>query len=363
MTSGAHSRFGVVASADGAATQAGMHMLALGGNAVDAALATNAAMAVVAPHLCGMGGDLFALVHANGQVHALDAAGRAGSGVSARQLRDEGHREMPFHGDLRTVTVPGAVAGWAALHERFGTLPLATIFAPAIRLAEEGFAASPLLVGSLALLKPTFAANFAALSQQATTAGSGVRREGLGRTLRNIATGGPAAFYLGEFGEGLLAMGKGVYSPTDFSSVRADWVTPLTHQVWGHHVWSIPAPSQGYLFISSLPRDLIEAARVDGASHLRIFVSVVMPLSVPAFASLGIFQFLWTWNDYLVGYVFAGGKNGPMTVKLVELAGNRGNEWQRLTAAAFVTMVIPLLVFASLQRYFVRGLIAGAVKG
>jgi alpha-glucoside transport system permease protein len=116
-------------------------------------------------------------------------------------------------------------------------------------------------------------------------------------------------------------------------------------------------------FISSLPRDLIEAARVDGASHLRIFVSVVMPLSVPAFASLGIFQFLWTWNDYLVGYVFAGGKNGPMTVKLVELAGNRGNEWQRLTAAAFVTMVIPLLVFASLQRYFVRGLIAGAVKG
>lgn len=116
-------------------------------------------------------------------------------------------------------------------------------------------------------------------------------------------------------------------------------------------------------FIASLPRDLIEAARVDGASHLRIFISVVIPLSVPAFASLGIFQFLWTWNDYLVGYVFAGGKNGPMTVKLVELAGNRGNEWQRLTAAAFVTMVVPLLVFAGLQRYFVRGLIAGAVKG
>lgn len=116
-------------------------------------------------------------------------------------------------------------------------------------------------------------------------------------------------------------------------------------------------------FIASLPRELIEAARVDGASHLRIFVSIIAPLSVPAFASLGIFQFLWTWNDYLVGYVFAGGKNGPMTVKLVELAGNRGNEWQRLTAAAFVTMVVPLLVFAGLQRYFVRGLIAGAVKG
>ena len=91
MTFGAHSRFGMVASADGVATQAGTHILALGGNAVDAALATNAAMAVVAPHLCGIGGDLFALVHVNGEVHALDAAGRAGSGVSAAQLRAEGY--------------------------------------------------------------------------------------------------------------------------------------------------------------------------------------------------------------------------------------------------------------------------------
>lgn len=157
---GAHSRFGMVASADGAATQAGAHILALGGNAADAAIATCAAMAVVAPHLCGLGGDLFALVHVNGEVHALDAAGRAGSGVSAAQLRSEGHREMPFHGDLRTVTVPGAVAGLMALHERFGTLPLATVFAPAIRLAEEGFAASPLLVGSLSMMKQKFASNF-----------------------------------------------------------------------------------------------------------------------------------------------------------------------------------------------------------
>ena len=190
----------MVASADGVATQAGTHILALGGNAVDAALATNAAMAVVAPHLCGIGGDLFALVHVNGEVHALDAAGRAGSGVSAAQLRAEGYTEMPFHGDVRTVTVPGAVAGWMSLHERFGTLPLATIFGPAIRLAEEGFPASPLLVGSLAMIKPTFAPNFAALSRQATTAGQLVQREGVGRTLRAIATGGQAAFYQGEFG-------------------------------------------------------------------------------------------------------------------------------------------------------------------
>ena len=252
MTFGAHSRFGMVASADGVATQAGTHILALGGNAVDAALATNAAMAVVAPHLCGIGGDLFALVHVNGEVHALDAAGRAGSGVSAAQLRAEGYTEMPFHGDVRTVTVPGAVAGWMSLHERFGTLPLATILGPAVRLAEEGFPASPLLVGSLAMIKPTFAPNFAALSRQATTAGQLVQREGVGRTLRAIATGGQAAFYQGEFGEGLFALGKGVYSRTDLETASAEWVTPLSLAVWGHQVWSIPAPSQGYLFLAAL---------------------------------------------------------------------------------------------------------------
>ncbi|MFM7962561.1 MAG: gamma-glutamyltransferase, partial [Actinomycetota bacterium] len=232
MTSGAHSRFGVVASADGAATQAGAHVLALGGNAVDAALATNAAMAVVAPHLCGIGGDLFALVHVNGTVHALDAAGRAGSGVSAQQLRDEGHHEMPFHGDIRTVTVPGAVSGWIALHERFGTLPLATILAPAIRLAEQGFPTSPLLAGSLALMNKKYAPNFTELASQATHAGALARRDGVGRTLRAIATGGAAAFYLGEFGEGLLAMGNGVYTHDDLANARADWVQPLALDVW-----------------------------------------------------------------------------------------------------------------------------------
>jgi alpha-glucoside transport system permease protein len=116
-------------------------------------------------------------------------------------------------------------------------------------------------------------------------------------------------------------------------------------------------------FISSLPSELIEAARVDGAGHLRIFWKIIIPLSVPALASLAIFQFLWVWNDYLVGYVFAGGNNAPLTVRLVDLAGSRGEDWQRLTAAAFITMVVPLAVFASLQRFFVRGLVTGAVKG
>ena len=117
-------------------------------------------------------------------------------------------------------------------------------------------------------------------------------------------------------------------------------------------------------FMAELPGDVIEAARVDGASHARIFRQVVLPLIVPALASFGIFQFLWVWNDLLVALVFASGpETRPLTVRLAELAGTRGNEWQRLTSGAFVSIIIPLIVFLSLQRYFVRGLLAGSVKG
>jgi len=117
-------------------------------------------------------------------------------------------------------------------------------------------------------------------------------------------------------------------------------------------------------FIGSLPRELMEAARVDGASHMSTFLRVVLPLSLPALASLVIFQFLWVWNDLLVGLVFGNGKaTAPMTARLAELSGDRGQEWQRLTSGAFLTMIVPLGVFFSLQRYFVRGLLAGSVKG
>jgi alpha-glucoside transport system permease protein len=118
-------------------------------------------------------------------------------------------------------------------------------------------------------------------------------------------------------------------------------------------------------FMSDLPRELIEAARVDGADHARIFRSITLPLIVPALASFAIFQFLWVWNDLLVALIFAGGTQdvAPLTVKLADLAGTRGNEWQRLTAGAFVSMAVPLAVFLSLQRYFVRGLLVGGLKG
>ncbi|KOX10919.1 carbohydrate ABC transporter permease [Micromonospora profundi] len=138
-------------------------------------------------------------------------------------------------------------------------------------------------------------------------------------------------------------------------------------QVWfAHTCFALPfAVFLLHNFISQLPGDLMEAARVDGASHPKIFRTIVLPLITPALAAFGIFQFLWVWNDLLVALIFAGGGNetAPLTVRLAEMAGTRGNEWQRLTAGAFVSIIVPLVVFLSLQRFFVRGLLAGSVKG
>ena len=119
-----------------------------------------------------------------------------------------------------------------------------------------------------------------------------------------------------------------------------------------------------YNFIASLPRELLEAATVDGASHLKIFRSIILPLAGPALASYAIFQFLWVWNDYLVSLIFIGSQPNVqvLTMRLAEIVGSRGNDWHLLTAGAFISMILPLAVFFSLQRYFVRGLTAGAVK-
>ncbi len=118
-------------------------------------------------------------------------------------------------------------------------------------------------------------------------------------------------------------------------------------------------------YIGSLPRSIIESAAIDGASHFKTFIKLVVPLSVPVIASFTIFQFLWVWNDFLVAVVFLGGTPdvAVVTVRLAELVGSRGQDWQVLTAGAFLTMVLPLVVFFSLQRFFVRGLTAGSVKG
>jgi len=118
-------------------------------------------------------------------------------------------------------------------------------------------------------------------------------------------------------------------------------------------------------YISTLPRETLESAFIDGASHFTVFLRLILPLSVPALASFAIFQFLWVWNDYLVALVFLGTNPNfkVVTQRLADLTGTFGSDWHLLTAGAFVTMILPLIVFFSLQRYFVRGLLAGSVKG
>ena len=118
-------------------------------------------------------------------------------------------------------------------------------------------------------------------------------------------------------------------------------------------------------YIGSLPRDLIEAAAVDGASHLKTFTRIIVPLSLPAIASFAVFQFLWVWNDLLVALVYLGGNQevAPVTLVLRNIVGDRGQDWFLLTAGAFISMLVPMAMFFALQRYFVRGLLAGSVKG
>ncbi|HET6213168.1 MAG TPA: carbohydrate ABC transporter permease [Micromonosporaceae bacterium] len=138
-------------------------------------------------------------------------------------------------------------------------------------------------------------------------------------------------------------------------------------RIWlAHTMFALPlAVFLLHNFIAQLPRDVMEAAMVDGANHFKVFRTIVLPLSTPALASFAIFQFLWVWNDLLVGLTFAGGSQNvtPMTVRLSQIGGTFGANWEQRTAAAFVTIVIPLAVFFALQRYFVRGLLAGSVKG
>jgi gamma-glutamyltranspeptidase/glutathione hydrolase len=282
----------MVAAADHLASSAGLAMLRHGGNAADAAVAAGAVMAVTSPHLNGMGGDLFALVHRPGEpVAALCAAGRAGSGSDSMQLRMEGFEQMPPTGDIRVVTVPGCVDGWLELHRRFGSLPLAQVLEPAITYAAAGFPASPLVAatapdiihlhGAGDFREPAMAAGGRFLP------GTMIRRPGVAANLEAIVAHGRSGFYQGAFGDGLLHLGNGLYTRGDLARVQADWVEPLRVQAWGHDLWTTPPPSQGYLTLAAaavadrlaLPADaedpawahlLAEAARLVGLDRLQV---------------------------------------------------------------------------------------------
>ena len=137
--------------------------------------------------------------------------------------------------------------------------------------------------------------------------------------------------------------------------------------IWlSHSIFALPlAVFLLHNFMKDIPATLLDAARIDGAGHVSIFFRVLLPLLRPALAAFGIFQFLWVWNDLLVALTFAGGGTAvaPITVALANLSGTRGNAWHLLSAGAFVSIIVPVTVFLFMQRYFVRGLLAGSVKG
>jgi gamma-glutamyltranspeptidase/glutathione hydrolase len=277
----------MVCSVDALASEAGVAVLRGGGSAADGAVATSAVLAVTTQHLCGMGGDLFALVHdGSGPPVVLNASGRAGSGADPDRLRAEGATTMPPLFDVRSAPVPGCVDGWLALHERFGRLPLAEVLAPAIAYADDGFPASGLMADLVALVADLpEAADYTGAGP--VRAGTTIRRPGLARSLRAIVERGRDGWYGGEFGEGLLAVGDGEYEPQDLLQPLADWVPALGVRAWGHDVWTVPPNSQGYLTLAGawiaegldLPADpddpgwahlLVEAARA--AAHDRLEV-------------------------------------------------------------------------------------------
>ncbi len=226
-------------------------MLDGGGSAADAMVAAAAVMAVVGPHLCGLGGDALAMVKAPGEPpRALLSVGRAGSGADPDRMRAEGLVDMPLRGDIRSVPVPGAVDGWSAIHERYGRVPWESVLEPAIELAEEGFAASLILA---------FASNLVAEVRGATELcpggplqpGQRVRLPGIARTLRSLASEGRDGFYGGEFGAALLELGDGEYRADDLARSLAQWTEPLMLRAFGHDLWTVPPPSQGYLTLAA----------------------------------------------------------------------------------------------------------------
>ncbi len=241
-------RGGAVVAVDGLASAAGVELLRRGGSAVDAVVGANAVLAVTSPHMCGPGGDVWALVADSSEVVALDASGFAGSGADPEELRAAGHTEMPMKNHVASVTVPGAVDGWLALHERFGRLELAEVLAEAIRLAEEGFPASPLLAERASEVGD-IAGNTDILRD--LVEGQLLTRPGTARTLRAIAESGRDGFYGGEFGEALLELGAGEYTSSDLERPIARWVEPIQVDAYGHTIWTVPPSSQGYITLAS----------------------------------------------------------------------------------------------------------------
>lgn len=165
---------------------------------------------------------------------------------------------------------------------------------------------------------------------------------------------------LSLFSRGLTINGVSIFPGLELRDVDQSFAT-----IWiAHTIFSIPlAVFLLHNFIAEIPSEVIEAARVDGAGHGQIFFRMILPLAAPALASFAVLQFIWVWNDLLVATIFAPSSSLPMTQSLASLSGTWGNQWFLQSAGTFLSILVPLIVFFALQRFFVRGLLAGATKG
>ena len=237
------------------ATTVALDVMGQGGNAADAAIAANAVIGVMLPDTCGVGGDLFALVHRNGETAplCLNASGRAGSGADAAALRDQGLDEIPMMSHLG-ITVPGCVDGWEALLERCGSSDLARLLQPAISRASDGFEVSPEFSRSLGRSKDWIGSQPSAAALypggEAPASGQTISRPDLAVTLDALAAGGRSAFF-DHVGGQIIEATQGLITAPDLARSQADWVEPLGTEVLGRTGWTVPPNSQGYLTLAT----------------------------------------------------------------------------------------------------------------
>ena len=258
-------KYGIVAASQPLAARAGVQVLERGGNAIDAAIATNAVMGLVEPQSNGIGGDLFAIVYdaKTGALHGLNACGWAPGGLTPSLLKSHGLTEMP-QGGIHTVTVPGAVAGWDALRAKLGSLPWSDLLAAAIFYADEGFPVSDVIAAHWAALADKLAAEPNAArtylrNGRAPRPGELFRNPDLAQSLRLIAKHGRPGFYEGPTADAILAISTetgGTMTAADLRELEPEWVDPISTTYRGWTVYELPPNTQGVAALMML--DLME---------------------------------------------------------------------------------------------------------
>jgi len=252
---------GMVATSQPLAAQVGLDLLRKGGSAVDAAIAANAALGLVEPMSCGIGGDLFAIVWdaKTQKLHGLNASGRSPYATSIKHFVDQGLKYIPETGPL-SWSVPGCVSGWEELHKKFGRLPMNDVLMPTILYAEQGFPVSELIAGSWKgsakeMLKIADSAKVYYPGGKAPKAGDIFKNSALARAYREIAKEGAAAYYKGRIAREIVAYSKehgGLFTAKDFTDHTSTWVEPVSTTYRGVQIWELPPPGQGIAVLEML---------------------------------------------------------------------------------------------------------------